>query len=340
MRASLFLSSLFLAAPVFAQGTFEFFMDQRNLDGGGFIRSVVTQEDSMTSPMPVPEGGSEFVLWAVESSDLIPTPIWTHIGTEVVGAYLPKGEMVILTNDPYTGGIPRTRIDQPFTLTYTVTGLQPDNAEAPPAAKKVIFDHRASLTILTDTVAEPDPNATPDLVLQGEIVQNGSESEPYYGHLPGDDIYTESGIETFTLNALADGRNAPINLATAQVQIWPLATATFSGIEDGAKYTTVPAFTVELKKVYPDSETYLQIYPGPSTPGTVGTKFNGGLTHRDTKSRDGRLSFPSIANTLGSDGEYTLEVITKTPFGEEILDTLSFEYDNTLDIRAGINALD
>ena len=120
MKTSQFLSTLILTtASLSAQdSSYEFFLDQRNLEGDGFIRTSVIQEDSMPSAMPVPEGGSEFILWAVQSTAESPEPIWTQIGSEVVGAYLPQGELEITTGDPYDGGIPRTRIDQPFFLNY------------------------------------------------------------------------------------------------------------------------------------------------------------------------------------------------------------------------------
>ena len=340
MKTLLLLTSIFLTAPLLSEDNYQFYVDQRNFEGDGFIRTTVTQEDSMESPMPVPSGGSEFVLWAVNTPGLGLEPIWTHIGTEVVGAYLPQASLQITTADPYRQGIPRTRVDQPFLVSYTVGGLEPNNAEAPEAAKRVIFDHRLATTLLTSEVRQPDPTATPELVSQSEIVTNGSESERYLASLAGDDPFSESGIETFTINAIPDGQIASLELAKAQVEIWPLATATFNGIEED-KYAAIPAFTVDLTKVYPTSETYLQIYPGPAEVGKVGTKITSSLLSIDGNvSRDKTLSFPNLARFLTAEGFYTIEVVTETVFGVEVLEKLTFEFDNTIDIRGSINSLD
>ena len=172
-------------------------------------------------------------------------------------------------------------------------------------------------------------------------MENGSESATYLGHLPGNDIYAESGLETFTLNGLPDGENASLVLATAQVQIWPLATASINVLEENASYALVPSFTVDLTNVYPESQTYIQLYPGSSEPGTEGTMLNESvLVHRDVKTRNGVLSFPNLGTHLTEDGLYTIEVITKTPFGEDILESLTFEFDNTIEIRGNFNTID
>ena len=319
---------------------YEFFLDQRNLEGDSFIRTSVIQEDSMTSPMAVPEGGSEFTLWAVSSLGTGAAPIWTLIESEVVGAYIPRAQIEIVTGDPYNQGIPRTRVDQPFTLNYSVQGLEPGNPESPVAARKVIFDDRISTTLLTDTVLEPDASITPALVSQGEILTNGTESQILLANLPGDDIYAESGIETFTINALPDGLIASLVLDKAEVQIWPLATATFNGIEE-TRYTEVPDFDVQLTKVYPSSESYLQIYPGPAVAGTTGEKITDSiLLHHSTESRDGTLSFRNFGRHLMEAGVYTIEVVTKTPFGEDVLKSLTFEFDNNILVRGKINTIE
>ena len=353
MKTTVFLASLLFSAFLSAQDGYQFFLDQRNLEGDGFIRTSITQEDSMQSPMPVPEGGSEFTVWAVNTPTVGAEEVWTHIGNQIVGAYLPQASIQIITNDPYAGGIPRTRIDQPFTVNYTVSGLDSTNPEAPPSAMQVLFDRRASKTILTDQILEPDANVTPELVSQDTIDENGSDSTVYFSSLLDEDpdadseenlpvdLLTTSGIETFTINAFPDGTIASLELAKAQVQVWPLPGATFIGIDNNAKYAAVPAFQVQLTKVYPQSQTYLQIYPGVSAPGTVGTRVGGSiLAWNSTKTRDGILSFPSIANYLQAEGLYTVEVITVTPFGQDIVESLTFDFDNTISIRGNFNFVD
>ena len=346
MKITLLLSILVFAAPFLAAENFIFILDQRNIEGDGFVRSIVAQEDSMTSPLPIPEGGSDFDLWAVNSPSINELlngsvePLWTHIGNEFVSAYLPQGQLAIVTNDPYSGGLPRTRVDEPFTLTTTVSGLKPNDEEAPDAAKTVLFNHEASVTPFTEEVLKPDPTATPELVSQGTITNNGSESESRLPILPVDYAFSAGAIETFTLHALPDNENVGMVLSTAKVEVWPLADATFAGIKDGAKYSQIPPFTITLTKLYPDSFTYLQIYPGGAAPGTVGTKIPGDYPHSDTKTIDKILTFAQLQNNVTQDGTYTIEVITETPFGKDIVGTpLTFEYYNTIKARGSFNTL-
>ncbi len=60
---------------------------------------------------------------------------------KTVSSYHPQSTIIITSADPYKA-IPRTRVDQPFSVEYLITGLITDDASVPDEAKSVVFDHR------------------------------------------------------------------------------------------------------------------------------------------------------------------------------------------------------
>lgn len=113
---------------------------QKQLRTNNTYQTTVSTEGRQVSLAPIPEGGAEFFLWAIEQKSG-QQDIETLIDTEVVGAYEPQGSLRIITSDPYEGSVPRTRIDQGFTLEYRVEGLLAGGGHVPVAAQQVVFKH-------------------------------------------------------------------------------------------------------------------------------------------------------------------------------------------------------
>lgn len=308
---------------------------QKHLESSGVFQGRVEMEGSRVSFAPVPEGGSEFNLWAYRRG---PDGLEEHlVDTEVVGAYLPKGEIWITTQDPYSEGIPRTRIDQGFTLNFEIEGLM-EGADAPEAARKVLLDHKIA-------VAQGDPkknNLGPEADFnQSFIDRNGVGGINFIAsNLPGSDPFNDAGVESFKLFALPDGDVAELELSSAQVQIWPLSQASFSGVSSSSVYTIAPDVSVDLVNLYPDSETWAQVYKGPERVGTNGIRLveNMALV-KDSVPRDTVLKFTKLDTILDSNGEWTIEVITRTPFGIERLAHTSININRDLKLRGSFQAL-
>ncbi|MGJ8724915.1 MAG: hypothetical protein ACSHYB_10200 [Roseibacillus sp.] len=308
---------------------------QKHLESAGVFQGEVEMEGNRVSFAPVPEGGSEFTLWAYRRG---PNGLEEHqVDTEVVGAYLPKGRLWITTEDPYTGGIPRTRIDQGFTLNFEIEGLM-SGSDAPKAAKRVLLDHRLAS-------AEGDPkesNLGPEKDFkQSFITRNGPGGIQFSAsNLPGTDIYNDSGVETFRLYALPDGETAELELSSAQVQIWPMSQASFRGISTSEVYTIAPEVAVDLVNLYPDSETWVQFYPGAPSPGTNGTRLTETVVIvNDDRPRDSEMILTKLDTVLSDNGTWTLEVITRTPFGAEVIESATIEIDRDLMLRGSFQAL-
>lgn len=345
MNKTICLLSLLSTAALQAQENYRFYLDQQNIIGDGFVRTVVERESSATSALAIPEGGSEFTLWAVEEPDG-PAPVWTRIESQTVGAVLPRGEVTITSLDPFSDGIPRTRIDQPFTIEITVGGLEPNNPEAPEGIQRVLLDNRVSSSFET---ADTNPETTSTIVSQGFIEENGTEVTTRLGNLPGEDPFSESGIETITLHALPDGQTAGAILDQAQGLILPLASSSFDGISEDQVYASIPQIDVELTNVYPDSETFIRVFPTLPTPipgepeldpCLQGTKITQStLIVNDVVPRDGTLTFPNLGNQINAPGDWTIAVVTVTPFGCDLIGSISFTFEPLISVRGNIQTL-
>lgn len=366
--AALAISSLALPA---AEEDWTIVLIQRQLESGATQQTPVGVQGSRAALAPVPEGGSEFQLWALNPDAGLDSE--TLIDTEVVAAFLPNGELSITTPDDHVGDIPRTRIDQGFTLNYEVSGLLPNTPDAPAAAKEVLLDHGvASYQAgfikgednfgldsgnnsngggLVGGVLEGALSGVSELLTsllgteanfaQRSLSRNGRDQIVFpTANIPGGDIYADAGVETFRLHALADETTAETKLAEAKVRVWPLAQATVKGIVPDETYTRIPRIEVDLKSLYPESETWVQIYPGSQVLGTEGTILNESTIQWDDEvPLSTSLVFRDLDRLLTTEGQWTLEVLTETPFGVERLAWRSLVVGRTLEVRGMLNGL-
>lgn len=360
MKLSISIASLLssfsavAASLVLADDDWSVSLVQRQLQTGREHKTSVAAKGQGLSVAPVPEGGAEFLLWAIRQTDTGLEE--TLIDNEMVGAYLPTGDISIETPDPYSGAIPRTRIDQGFTVTYEVGGLvQGDGPDVPLAARQVLLDHDVAsnevhtnetsgllgglTSVAEDVFGDLLPAQDFD---QRMITNNGLRNLDFPGsNILGSNPYQDAGVETFRLFALPDGEIAELQLDEAKVQIWPMSKGDFTGIEDNGKYSTIPEFSVNLTNLYPDSTTWVQIYPGPANPGHEGTVVNEStIVVDDVLPRTTRLVFRDLKRHLTEQGLWTIEVLTRTPFGTEILDTVSFDYGgDVIRVRGSFQSL-
>ena len=309
---------------------------QRNLESAAVFQSEVAMEGTGVSFAPVPEGGSEFNLWAYRTVPGV--GVEEHlVDTEVVGAYLPEGRFWITTGDPYAGPIPRTRADQGFTLNYEVGGLR-SGADAPLAAQKVLLDHNYA-----SAVGPIEDGTVGSEVDFGQVFidRNGPGEFSFAASiLPGTDFTQIAGREIFRLYALPDGQIAELELSQAEVQIWPTAGATFSGVTATDAYTIAPDITVNLVSLYPGSQTWIQYYPGPYQAGTVGTQIPGpSLWALPDSPLTTSKTLTNLDSVLAANGPWTLEVVTRTPFGIETVNHTTLNINRNLTLRGSFQAL-
>lgn len=153
------------------------------------------------------------------------------------------------------------------------------------------------------------------------------------------------GSETWTVNTQPDYAAFQSQLASATVQIWPVADASFEKLTARETYLSTPQDAgVVVRDIYPSAEVWVQFYKGEVQAGVTASKINS--THFDNKSdlpQQARLSLFELNNLLKEDGVYTLEVVTRTPFNQkkpETISTITFSMRRSLKVVATLGSSD
>lgn len=324
-----------LLAPLASAQTYTNFIRQVQGDTGVQWDATVAFQGTQASQLEVPLAGSRFELWTLLSS-----PLKSYLlDTKFVGAYVPSASVVIRTEDPYAL-VPRTRADRPFHVDLTTGGLL--NGAAFPAASKsvTLFRHVQSYGAGGTGMGIDRTQAT--LLSQASIVSNGSQTLSYLvNSIPGSDRTAVRGEERFSVFSLADtvSNVAASQLASQYVQIWPMARGSIAGISANDKIRFAPpALTVTVNDLYPDSRVYVQIYKGASRLGVSGTIIPGSaIIVNDSVPQDRVILLKDYDSLLTEDGQWTMELVTSTPFGMDRLSFVSFTVDRTIRVNSMIN---
>jgi len=279
------------------------------------------------SPLSIEPGGARFELWTVLSS-----PLTSYLlGTTYVSAYTPSATVAIRSEDSYPT-IPRTRCDRPFYVDLTITGLL-SGASDPAAAKSVnLLRYVQSYGAVGTGVGIDRTQAT--LLSTATIATNGSQTLTYaITSIPGSPLTKKSGEERFSVFSVADYQAPSTQVASNFIQIWPVADGTITGITAGQTIrTAMPQVTFTLNDLYPNSRSYAQVYKGNPALGTTGTVVTGSnLVISDTIPSDRVLVVSNYDSVLDTDGVWTMELLTVTPFGTDRLAYVTFTLDRIIE---------
>jgi len=332
-------AAAFLALPApgpLLGGDYTFFIRQIQLPDELEWDVSVAQEGSQPSALAINPNGARFELHAVKSSPLT----GYLLDTTYVNSYIPVATVDITSEDPYSV-IPRTRADRPFIVTFNVGGLTFD-PDAPAAAK--------SVKLLRHVQAYPGKGVGDDinrnnatLHAQGSLSENGPYALEFaLTSIPGADRLKVRGEERFSVYSLEDFGVPESQLSSKFIQIWPVATSVISGMEHGDQIKGVaPEVTVELEDLYPNSWTYAQVYQGPPQLGTAGKLVPGASIIIDgSVPRDETIKLKNWDSVIREDGQWTLEIVTSTPFGLDRLGYLTFDVERTISVRGNVTSLD
>jgi hypothetical protein len=325
-----------------AQGqTYTNFVRQIQSTSGVQYDMTVGTSGSQTSPLAINPGGATFQLWTVQSSPLASS----MLSTQYVGSYVPVASVVITSEDPYTI-IPRTRCDRPFTVSVTTSGLLPAGTGVPTPATEVSFNHYTQSYGSGTGVGIDRTQAT--LASSAYITTDGTQAFSYgITTITGADRLKIRGEERFDVLSVADYQTPVAVLASQYVQIWPIADATITGLPaaGAARTFTLAPITITLNDLYPNSKTYAQVYKGAQCLGTVGTVVQGSainIADSVPNSRTGSqaLTISNWDKVADSDGTWTIEVLTITPFGTERLTYATFSVDRSITVHGNVNSMD
>jgi len=287
-------------------------------------------------------GTSVFQLWTVHET----TGADHLLDEKTVSSYHPQATITITSQDPYTT-VPRTRVDQPFNISFNVSGIITNDPNVQEAAKSVIFDHRVIEYEAGETEAPDDaPYTTHD---HDPVIANGDHHiNGVFTQLAADDgtqdfatdLTTVRGEEVFSIYANPDfGVVGASLLATARVQIWPIASGSISGIDPNVRYAKVPTIQVRTVDLYPTSDTYLRYFmtsdpDNSSTSGIIGNK-------RRTTTVPGNKNWriKNLNKRIKVDGVYTVELLHTTVFNTIRLgDPVQVTVDRSIEVNGGVNS--
>ena len=311
---------------------------------------IYDDQGTVTSS-PLDSDYSVFQLWATESitgSNGQTTDSPVKLDEKTVGTFIPSVSIQFESEDDFSP--PRTRADRPYGLTVRIAGLSSD-PEAPAYAKSVEASRSYKIYDPATWAEYTGGNHSGEYSEDYDFNSNGTfTDEAISQRLPSDSPTTVAGEETFTVRLDPDALAENSELANATIQIWPVASAGIAGLEEGETYQNVPlSSTLVLERMYPDSVTYAQVYPGPRNFGTVGTVIEASIRSYgvDPSGVDTPTLVPQraiipladmdISKALTGDGTYTMEILTVTPFNNrepELLADVTFDVDRTLSVRA------
>ncbi len=332
------LSGLFLSAVSAQAQTYTFFIRQVQMPDQLEWDLSVSQQGSQQSPLAINPYGARFELWAVKSS-----PLTSYlVDTTYVNSYVPVATVAITSEDPYSV-IPRTRADRPFEVTINVNGLSTDPA-APAAAQSVkLLRHTQSYPAASDGSNIDRSAAT--IYSQGSLNSNGSHVLSYTQTVlppPNGDYTKIKGEERFSVFSLADYQAPESQLASKFIQVWPISSCVLTGMTNGAVIkAAAPQVTATLTDLYPDSVTYAQVYQGPPVLGTAGQIVPGAsIIVNGTVPRSDQFHVWNWDAVIPTDGEWTLEVLTQTPFGIDRLSYITFTVDRAIKVNGSVTSAD
>lgn len=274
--------------------------------------------------------GSLFQLWTVAQ-----TTAKEHLlDQKLVGAYLPKADIKITTLDPYSV-VPRTRVDQPFSVEIQVADLL-TGSTLPEAATKVLLEQHVASYPTGQTSLDPATVAANTPINSAFVSQNGTTVLNFAAtSLKATDPTKALGEEHFIVHALAEGSISQSQIASAHVQVWPVASGEIIGITPGQELRyQVPSLQINLHDLYPRSDTSLILYEGSEVNGSEGTLLKSYPMDRDT-GMSIILDVPEVSSAITQNGTYTLALVSETVYGPELLcPPVSFSVKRTIEINA------
>lgn len=308
--------------------------------------SNVLANGTRLSALPINPGGARFDLWTMKSSSL--TGLTEYLlDSSYVGTYVPIASVTVRSQDG-SAAIPRTRADRPFYVDLTISGLRSGASDPEPSKSVKFLRHVQSYGVNGTGAGIVRTQAT--LLTQSSIITNGTQNLTYsLTMIPGADRSKIRGEERFSVFSLEDYQAPESQLASKYIQIWPVADASISGITQGQliRYS-LPTVTLTLNDLYPSSTTYAQVYKGDLQSGMTGVIVPGSA--RDFKEaipQSPTLVLTNYDSVFDSDGRWTMEIITVTPFGIERMRTpsgaiayVTFDLDRTIEMNGTFTTIE
>ncbi len=339
MKKSVLLLASVLPATLYADpDDYVNFIRQIQQDSGVEWDVTVPPSGNAISPTGVSSDGAFFELWSIHNESVSEF----LLDEQYVTAYTPNATIRIVTGDPYRA-IRRTRVDQPFQVQITVTGLidesDPNYATAPDASKWVDYTHSTFSYPEGGYTFKKVENPLGNVVAEGFMEKTARTSVTFFAsNLSGPDLTKVTGEEVFTISAQADYGVSATVLDSEKIQIWPVATGTIRGTDPTEYYEQVPPIQVNLENLYPHSTTYIRVYEGPptSSPAKYSVVNTSYVIIEDSIPQNRSLVIREVDQFVTEEGLHTIELLHRTPFGTDLLASTQVHVDRTIEINGGV----
>ena len=289
---------------------------RQNLQGSGVVWDMPA-----ASAESLGRSAALIELWSIDATRAADR----LVDQKLVSPYLPKANLKIKTLDPH-GKVPRTRVDQPFTVDIEVSDLL-TGADFPLSASTVLLERQLG------SRQEKQACATS---IRGYLTDNGKTVLRFpTSALTAADPTKATGVEHFSIHAISDGSLTHTQLASGSVQVWPVASGAIRGISNGDNLEEkTPRIELQLHDLYPRSNTYLLLYEGTQINGNQGLSVKAFPLDSET-SESHALRVNSLESKIQKDGTYTLALVSDTVFGRELLcDPITFSFHRTVKVAA------
>ncbi len=305
-------------------------------DGSEGTRELVyvPDEGQQLSPIAINPGGARFELWTVDGRTLT-EHLLDH---QYVSDGAPVAEVKVISEDPFPL-FPRTRADRPFDVLIETQGLHTDNPDATASLKSVRLARHVQ-SYGPEGVGDNIDRNQATLLQEVFLVNNQIHHFSFpVNAIPGEDRAKIRGEERFTVYSVEDERSPSSQLSSMFMQVWPVADGSISGITSGEvlRFQT-PQLTFTYRDLYPTSDSYAQLYPGPPVLGTEGRRIlgSGPGPKEESAPFDVVEVMQKWDRLIDQDGQWTLELLTDTPFGTDRLDYVTFTVNRSIEVQGSV----
>ncbi len=328
--ASLTLTFALASLHAFAAGETYINFVRQNQQGTSVVWDMpVAAKGAAPSALSIDTGGSLFQLWTIEQTK---TKDYL-LDQKLVGAYLPTADIKITTLDPHAA-FPRTRVDQPFEVSIEVAGLL-TGVGLPDAATKVLMEQhiekyaQGQISLVPASVQSNTPFSTGYISANGKTVLKFPASS-----LTASDPTKATGEEHFVVHALSDGSLSQSQIASAYVQVLPIASGSIIGLTPGEQYRyQLPTIQLNLHDLYPRSDSHFMLYEGTQVNGAPGS-IVASYPAPDSCSSN-IIMVKDLTNKITKDGTYTVALMSTTVYGTELLcNPVTFSVKRSLSVNA------
>ncbi|MEO5715637.1 MAG: hypothetical protein ABIT37_19315 [Luteolibacter sp.] len=320
-----------MTSAAFSQSSdFVNFIRQTQQGTGVVWDMPVAATGAAASALTLEPNGALFQLWTVQQS-----PAQDYLlDQKLVGAYLPTADIRIVTLDP-DGVVPRTRVDQPFSVEINVTGLL-SGSGLPLASTQVLLEQHIASYPSGQTTLNPTTVLSNAALYTGYLAANGKTVLKFpASSLKATDPTKALGEEHFVVHALSDGTISQTQIASGKVQVWPVASGQIKGIASGdlIRFQS-PQIELILNDVYPRSDTSFMVYEGSSVNGITGTLVKAFPWTSDATTST-VIPTTELDSKFSKDGTYTVALMSTTVYGTELLcPPVTFQVKRTLQVNA------